>query len=521
MTTIEPGDTILGKYRVERVLGRGGMGFVVAARHVQLGELYAIKIMLPARFEDDNAGRRFIREARASARLKGEHVAQVHDVGQTEDGTLYMVMEHLEGTDFKELLATQSRLSPEDAVKYILQACNALLEAHELGLIHRDIKPANLFLTRKRRSGEPLVKVLDFGISKDMSLEKSSDLTNSGAVLGSPLYMSPEQLLNSRDVDARTDIWSLGVVLYELVAGVPPFAGETFTQLALNILNRSPQPIRTHVPEVSSAFESVIHRCLSKEPEQRYQSIEALAKALETVLKDGVRAVPDGPEFAPTFKEPLIAPQQNADVNPLGSTLDVGSDPARVPAAEIVEKNTDQAISNKAVGLDKDALPVATTLQSVTPPPLDTTTRPANRSRMTIALGGTVVLGVVALLGVQALRTNSPTNVPATLSPSAEIPVHSPTVPQSNPGSTNQIVAPPEVSVDISNVRPADSQAAPVVASASSSTSAPPPRVNNKKLSPTEGDSSTVQTPPTPAGTITASAAPKPSGTPGWRQGPL
>lgn len=283
-TMPSPGDILLGKYCVERVLGQGGMGTVVAARHIELGELYAIKVMLPDIMDKHDAVNRFLREARASARLKSDHVARVHDISRPDDGLLFMVMEYLEGTDLKTHLASHGRLPTDEAITYVLQACEAIAEAHEKEIVHRDIKPANLFLTRKPKTGAPLVKVLDFGISKQLNPAPGSDLTKTGAMLGSPLYMSPEQMTHARNVDARTDIWSLGVVLYELVTGKVPFEGETLTQVVHSVMNVAPKPIRAHVPDVSPSLEAVIQRCLAKNPEGRYPNVEALQKALEQVL---------------------------------------------------------------------------------------------------------------------------------------------------------------------------------------------------------------------------------------------
>jgi len=279
-----PGDVICNKYRVERVLGQGGMGAVVAARHLELGELYAIKLMLPGLLGNAEAINRFLREARACARLKGDHVARVHDVVHGPGGMLFMIMEYLEGSDLKTLLAARGRLPIEEALDYVLQTCDALAEAHENEIVHRDIKPANLFLTRKHKTGAPLVKVLDFGISKQLNLDPHADLTKTGAMLGSPLYMSPEQMRHSRKVDIRTDIWSLGVVLYELTTGEVPFDGKTVTQVFYSVTTLEPKPIRPLVMDIPRAVEEVILRCLAKDPDKRFPNVKSLAQALKPIL---------------------------------------------------------------------------------------------------------------------------------------------------------------------------------------------------------------------------------------------
>jgi len=280
------GDLLLGKYRIERALGQGGMGGVFAARHVELGELYAIKVMLPNTRASQEAVERFLREARIAAKLESEHVARVFDVGRADDGTLFMVMEHLKGRDLKAYLAERGRLPCEEAITYVRQACEALAEAHEMGIVHRDIKPANLFLAQKRKKTTPHIKVVDFGVSKELQAEPGQDLTKSGTMLGSPLYMSPEQMVYTRKVDARTDIWSLGVVLYELVTGVVPFPGETLTQVVHGVMSLEPAPVQALVADLPVGLDVVIKRCLQKEPEQRYGSVEELSAALGKVLNN-------------------------------------------------------------------------------------------------------------------------------------------------------------------------------------------------------------------------------------------
>ena len=237
------GDILAGKYRVDRVLGEGGMGVVVAATHIQLDERVALKFMLPAALEAPGATERFLREARAAVKLKSEHVAKVLDVGTLENGSPYIVMEYLDGTDVAGMLARAGKRPAAEACDYLIQVCDALSEAHGLGIVHRDLKPANLFVTRRSNS-DPLVKVLDFGISKVTTLSDSaSALTKSSVMLGSPLYMSPEQMKSSRDVDTRTDIWSLGVILYESLSGRVPFDGDTIGALMAKVLVESPPPM--------------------------------------------------------------------------------------------------------------------------------------------------------------------------------------------------------------------------------------------------------------------------------------
>jgi serine/threonine-protein kinase len=222
---VQVGAILAGKYRVERVLGQGGMGVVVEATQLDLDRRVALKFLRNAVLPETSVAlTRFEREARTVARLRGAHIVQVYDVGKLEHGEPFIVMELLAGEDLSVLLDRELRLSVADAVDYILQSCEAMAEAHVAGVVHRDLKPANLFLTRGP-DGRALVKVLDFGISKLMSTD-TSQLSLTSGVLGSPLYMSPEQLRSAKDIDHRSDVWSLGTILYELVAGFPAFQAD-------------------------------------------------------------------------------------------------------------------------------------------------------------------------------------------------------------------------------------------------------------------------------------------------------
>ncbi|HVW27255.1 MAG TPA: protein kinase [Polyangiaceae bacterium] len=276
------GEIVAGRYRVDRVLGVGGMGVVVAATDERLGAQVAIKFLLSHALGHPEIVARFAREARAAVRIKSEHVARVMDVGTLPSGVPYMVMEYLQGRDLASELEAQGRLSMDDAIDYVLQASEALVEAHQLGVVHRDLKPANLFLVDAR--GAPLVKVLDFGISKMDSLGgmtgSGAAVTQTASLLGSPLYMSPEQMDSARSVDLRTDVWALGVILYELLTGNPPFIGESIPQLCIAIMSRSPPPLRAVRPDIPPRLEAVILRCLEKNRELRFASVDELAVAL-------------------------------------------------------------------------------------------------------------------------------------------------------------------------------------------------------------------------------------------------
>jgi eukaryotic-like serine/threonine-protein kinase len=280
---VAKGDVLAGKYRVERVLGSGGMGVVVAARHIQLEVLVALKFMTEQAGRDPDLVARFLREARAAARLRGEHVARVSDVGTLESGAPYQVIEYLEGSDLDAVLVKQGRLPVDVAVAYAIQTCEALEEAHRAGIVHRDIKPSNLFLTT-RPNGTPCIKVLDFGISKltGLGVSTSNKLrgTRGRVVLGSPSYMAPEQMHAAHSVDRRVDLWSVGATLYELLTGHVPFEAESLLELALRIAQSHPRPIRATRAEVAPALEAIVLRCLEKDRERRFGSAQLLAEAL-------------------------------------------------------------------------------------------------------------------------------------------------------------------------------------------------------------------------------------------------
>ena len=288
-----PGDVIAGKYKVERVIGIGGMGVVVSALHMTLGQHFAIKFLLPSAIQAPSAieGRasapsdavtRFEREARAAAGLQSEHVVRTVDVGTLEDGAPYMVMELLQGEDLGGRVRARGPLPYEEAIDYVLQACEAIAEAHARGIVHRDLKPANLFLTR-RADGSALVKVLDFGIAKatqGLDPITDRDLTSTATLIGSPFYMSPEQIRTPKGVDARTDVWALGVILYELLSGKTPFNGENFGSLCAAIVADAPPKLRTLKRDLPEGLEAAVMRCLEKDTARRTRDVAVLAKEL-------------------------------------------------------------------------------------------------------------------------------------------------------------------------------------------------------------------------------------------------
>lgn len=364
------GDVIAGKYRVERVLGQGGMGMVVAATHIDLDQLVAIKFLLPAAAENASAVERFAREARASAKLRSDNVVHVTDVGTFDSGEPFIVMEYLEGQDLGQLIRTGGALSIDDAVDYVLQACAALAEAHAAGIIHRDLKPANLFLA-ERQDTASVVKVVDFGISKVTAAIPTGKLTNTQDLMGSPLYMSPEQLSVSHDIDGRSDIWSLGIILYELVGGHPPFQDEGLPQLCTAVLVRPAPPIER--ADLAPGLAAVIARCLEKDAADRYADVGDFAKALG--------------EFAPERSAPTLA---------------------RIARLVDVPERTGAASGTKMVTVPPSRREVVTGPHAETASPWAATElKTATGSRRRAWIVGAVVITVVVALVVVAARPNT------------------------------------------------------------------------------------------------------------------
>lgn len=332
---LQEGQVVAGKYRISRVIGEGGMGCVVAARHLLLNQDVAVKFVLPSAASRPDHVARFFREAQAAAAIHSEHVVRVLDVGVLDDGTPYMVMEYLEGLDLASLVEQRGRLPVAEAAGYILEACEALAEAHAAGLVHRDIKPSNLFLTR-RRDGTPLVKLLDFGIAKSVSPGDHA-LTSTGAVMGSPSYMSPEQIRGSKNVDPRADIWSLGATLHELVAASPPFVAEEIFALCVIIVTEPPARLSAQRPDLPPGLEDVVLRCLEKDPARRFQDVAALAQALA----------------------PFASPQQGASVDRVSRVLFSGQ------ASAPEERGAQTSLAARApLASATTAAPVSTTTSS-------------------------------------------------------------------------------------------------------------------------------------------------------------
>ena len=282
---VGPGATIAGRWQVIRELGRGASGAVFEARD-RGGIRAALKVLLPEWRNHEEVLERFVREARVLMRLHSPHVGRLLDVGNldaTQGALPYLALEYLEGTDLGRLVETQGRVPYRQALAWCADACEGIAEAHALGVVHRDVKPSNVFLADAGQGAGPLVKVIDFGIAVGDEAG-GSRITSMGKVVGSPAYMSPEQMMAATDVDLRADIWSMGVLLYEILAGDTPFGGNGHLALFANVMTKPPLPLRARLKEeVPPGVEAVILKCLRRPREERYQSMTELAGELRSV----------------------------------------------------------------------------------------------------------------------------------------------------------------------------------------------------------------------------------------------
>jgi eukaryotic-like serine/threonine-protein kinase len=311
---LSEGTVVLGKYCVDSVIGVGGMGEVVRASHLYLDQTVAIKTMLPEHAKNHATVARFLREAQANVRLRSEHIVRVLDVGTLPGGPPFFVMEYLEGNDLNQILAHHGPQPANVVCDLMQQACVGLAEAHSMGIVHRDIKPSNFFVTQ-RPDGSMLLKILDFGISKeDVPVEA---LTSTQTVMGTPIYMAPEQMKSGRRADARSDIWSMGVVMYQLIQGDLPFSGETYADLVLKVGTEDPAPMTVEVP---GPLKDIILRCMARDPADRHQTVAKLAVLLAPFSSDPANAAQIATRTARTFVQGSIrGPRQTS--TPLAPAL--------------------------------------------------------------------------------------------------------------------------------------------------------------------------------------------------------
>ncbi|MFO0553206.1 MAG: protein kinase [Polyangiaceae bacterium] len=278
---LEAGSILAGKFQISQLLAEGGMGSVYLAHHLELGYRVAVKVLREEWRGDREALVRFQREGVATASLSSPYVARVFDVGNLEDGRPYMVMEFLEGRDLGVEIERRQRLPAVEAARYCVQICEAMAEAHAAGIIHRDLKPANVFLSHEgdRRT----IKVVDFGISRFVQPEQVN-LTQTQSAFGTPLYMAPESVRSAKLADERSDVWAIGVILYELVTGEPPFTGETATAVAVSVTVDEAPPPSTRASDVPQEIDRIVARALQKDPAKRYQTAREFGDALRAFL---------------------------------------------------------------------------------------------------------------------------------------------------------------------------------------------------------------------------------------------
>lgn len=377
-----PGDIIADKYIVDEVLGAGGMGMVVAARHRALKHQVAIKLLLPQAVMLHGAAERFLREAQAAATLRSEHVARVIDMGSREDGAPFLVMEHLAGNDLRKVLRERGALPIDEASEYMLHACEALQEAHAAGILHRDLKPANLFLT-SRPNGTPLVKVLDFGLAKLRSPAEGEDpdspITVTGMVAGSAHYMPPEQFRGLRETDARSDIWSLGAIAYELYTGQRAFRGEGMAGAAAAVLTQAPAPPRSLRPDLPIEIEQLLVRCLEKDPSRRPSRVTELIRVFAAYRIGAPPPPPPPPAPRRVITEPMIGAGQTVRIPSRGPSPEGAADPASprvllgaspaAPSPPVVIRHVATPIPPSPAGAAPAPLQVAVPSLQVAAPP--------------------------------------------------------------------------------------------------------------------------------------------------------
>jgi serine/threonine-protein kinase len=428
-----------GRFRIVETIGQGGMGAVYKAVHTQMDRICAIKLLTPVATDMESAIARFRREARMSSRIESPNAVTIYDFGEAEPGLLYLAMEYIDGESLAQVLTREGSLSLERAVKITTQIASALASAHALGIVHRDLKPANIMLTRKQGESE-LVKVLDFGIAKTVADETEENLTQTGFLLGTPTYMSPEQVLGE-SLDSRSDVYSLAIIVYQMLSGFLPFEGDNLRTLMMRRVNGEPRPLRDVAPFLSEAISRVVMSGLERESERRIGKVQNFAASLSAAAAGRENTLGD----LPTITDARLVDRPSTS---LGDTHLAPSESAMSPSATLLSPQRNTPVHTSA--------PTASSATIAAPwqPPISTAQSPPpvkQRSKLPLLLIPVVALLVISALGVggyfiySGVRQTTPTTVnqpsqsnSQTLKPPAE----------RNPGSTKPATTSAEQTAD-------------------------------------------------------------------------
>jgi serine/threonine-protein kinase len=408
---VKVGEVIDGKYELVRLLGEGGMGSVWEGRHVHIGRRAALKFLHPQVAHNADIASRFLREAQAAAAIGSDHIVDIYDVGQLKNGVPFLVMEYLDGEDLASVLKREGRLEPARAVELILQLCEALQPAHAQGIVHRDLKPGNLFLTRLGKQ-EGWLKVLDFGIAKvrgSVTGQASEHLTRTGATMGTPYYMAPEQFMGARNVDPRADVYSAGVILYQMLTWTTPYSGETYEELIINVAAGGARPPHSLRHDLDEVLSQVVLRAMAREIERRFPSMDALAEALRPFAARGRTS--NAPSTvvqppAPAYPvPPAVVPR--TEVTPVEQTLPQTS----VPAPLVVRPTVYRPPITQVTPSDVATTPTAWESPGKRPGPM-----------LWIGLGGAAVVVAAIVVGVVAMNGGDEDDAPDPSQEPVEIP---------------------------------------------------------------------------------------------------
>ncbi len=495
--TLQAGQILADKYRIVRPIGVGGMGTVYEGENVRIHRRVAIKTLHGEVASKSDVLQRFEREAQAAGRIGSDHIVEVLDMGDLPDGSRYMVMEFLEGTTLGDRIVNSGRIAPRDVVAPLTQLLDGLGAAHNAGIIHRDLKPANVFLLTTRGGRPDFVKILDFGVSKFNILNSDEmSMTRTGAVMGTPYYMSPEQAKGSRAIDMRSDLYSVGVILYESITGQVPFNAETFNELIFKIALEAPPPPEHFVPNLDPAFGVLVRKAMGRDPNERYQTAAEMKEALLAWARDYDQRVAMGNHAtARTQMLPMLGPPQAGMAHGMPMTQQgQPGQPAHHPASTLlgqVEAAAQARVSNQH-GY----------------PPQEAFAQPPAKSNaaMFIALGIALVFGAAAavffLYGPAEARQSAASSKPA--AGDTEKSTESASEPSATPSA--QPSAAPTASVELLTSESAPSASGPTSATASGTGTATAPTTIVKT-----GPRPTGTAPPT--ATTAATAITKPTAT--------